>query len=235
MLPSHRRIFVRRCCHLGSRRESYRAATEQLRTESLLGGQSFSSGVSNRRGAFTSCAASPAQRVWLWRLFTLREYNFVLFHRPFIILDFLHQTRLKTLAQKCSNRASFMTYQRQFGAIDDRGFKRAASRRDDPIRIVILRPANGRRTSLRFRSCRFSSCPLASANAEARTISLAVAAAATRHSSIAASFLIDTLPTRITCKSFACIAGARSNRHSSGPNDLHSRNTGPHREGAVAL
>lgn len=96
---------------------------------------------------------------------------------------------------------------RQLGEYEGRAAGSAASRRGDPIRIVILtpKPLAGRRTSLRLHICRYGRYPLA------------VCIPATRLSLLATAFLIDTPPIRISPKSFLCTNSAHSNRHSSAP------------------
>jgi hypothetical protein len=56
-------------------------------------------------------------------------------------------------AVSCYAKSGYMRQDLEFGAAGALGARRAASRRDDPTRIVILRRALGRRTSLSWCFC----------------------------------------------------------------------------------
>jgi hypothetical protein len=140
-------------------------------------------------------------------------------HKPFAISISLHQQPFEIPLGSWSYEIGiFMMHERQFGEIGGHVACCAAFRRDDSTRIVILRAAFARRTSLRFcirlrRDLRPVPISLVPTNAEPTQIT-------THHSPITA-FLIDTPAIRIAPKSCACIVAAHSNRHSSGALELH--------------
>ena len=129
----------------------------------------------------------------------------------------------------------------KFGAAGARGARRAASRRDDPTRIVILRPASGRCCLVpiapegRNRPL-FAMCFCSSWNPLPRPNFKGDVPRTTNHDSKITAFLIDTLAIRISRKLFDCIAGARSNRHSPATLNLrrksqNQRKSRPHFDG----